>query len=90
VATRQISLVLALVLAVLTTVVVLRAKSARVHYELSGLDRHAAAIRQELREKQLELARLRNPADIRQRLQEWRGQRSAADTQGGAAGARRP
>ena len=53
---------------------------------MSGLDRRAAVLQQEVREKQLELARLRNPANIRERLGEWRGQRSQAQAQRRTAG----
>ena len=49
-------------------VVLLRAEVTRRHYELSQLDRQADVLRQELREKQLELARLRSPAVIRAKL----------------------
>lgn len=55
-------------LAVMLTVVVLRAETTRLHFELVRLERRAATLRQELREKELELARLRNPARIRDRV----------------------
>ena len=62
---RRIIIILAGAAATMLAVAVLRAETARLHYALSQLDRRAAALRQELREKELELARLRNPARIR-------------------------
>ena len=52
-------------LAVMLTVVILRTETTRLHYRLSQLDRQERALQQQLREKELELARLRNPALIR-------------------------
>ncbi len=58
---------------VMLVVVMLRAESAALNYTLVNLERRAAILRQELHEKELELARLRNPARIRQRLDSlWR------------------
>ncbi len=80
---RSLILVLGLVLAALMSVVLLRAETTRLHYELSQLDQRAEVLRQELNEKQLELERLRNPALIRAKLAELRlgaeprGRRSA-------------
>jgi hypothetical protein len=53
-------------------VVVLRAESTRLHNELSNLDHQASLLWQQLREEELELARLRNPALIRARAAEMR------------------
>jgi len=64
--------VLASTLAVLLAVVVLRAEAARLHYATAQLERRVEALVQELREKDLELARLRNPALIRARIEELR------------------
>lgn len=69
---RWLILVLATVLVAMMAVVLLRAETTRVHYELSQLDRQAGVLRQELREKELELARLANPALIRAKLAELR------------------
>jgi hypothetical protein len=69
---RSLILVLVLVLAALMSVVLLRAETTRLHYELSQLDQRAEVLRQELNEKQLELERLRNPALIRAKLAELR------------------
>jgi hypothetical protein len=81
---RGLLLALATVLVAMMAVVLLRAETARLHYAVSQLDRRAAVLRQELREKELELARLRNPAVIRAKLAEWRlrqdsGEASAHD-----------
>jgi len=69
---RWLILVLVTVLVAMMVVVFLRAEKARLHYELSQLDQRAQVLCQELRERELELARLRNPAVIRARLAEWR------------------
>ncbi len=74
---RRTIVILAGAAATMLTVAMLRAETAHLHYVLSQLDRRAGALRQELREKQLELARLRNPAKIRSFL-EAAGERSPA------------
>ena len=63
---------LAMVLVAMMSVVLLRAETTRLHYELSQLDRRERILRQELAEKELELERLRNPALIRAKLAELR------------------
>ncbi len=60
--------ILAAALATLLVVVVLRAESTRLHFELARLDRKASILWQQIREDEVELARLRNPARIRQRV----------------------
>jgi hypothetical protein len=69
---RRVVVILAATLATLLTVVVLRAEVTRLHSELSQLERQAEVLWQELRERELELARLRNPALIRARVAEMR------------------
>lgn len=59
-------------LVVLLTVVVLRTETTRLHYELSDLDYRADILTLEIREKELELARLRSPARIRVRAEDLR------------------
>ena len=54
----------------LLTVVALRAETVRLHYEVSQLEHRADACREHLRAAELELARLRNPMLIRQRVRE--------------------
>jgi hypothetical protein len=76
---RWTVLILATLSAAMLAVVALRAEATRVHYELSQLDRRAAVLRQELREKELELARLRNPARIRAKLAQSRLEQGASD-----------
>jgi sensor domain CHASE-containing protein len=81
---RWLILVLVVVLVALLAVVVLRAETTRLHYELSQFDRREAVLRLELNEKELELERLRNPALIRAKLAELRlgGQADEMDTSG--------
>ena len=69
---RSLVLLLATVLAAVIAVVALRGETTRLHYQLSKLDRRAEVLRQELREKELELVRLRNPSLIRRKLDELR------------------
>lgn len=60
--------------ALLTMLVVigLRAETTRLNYEASELDHRASQLLQELRDKELELARLKNPVLIRARVSEFR------------------
>ena len=67
---RRLVLVLGAGLVALMSVVLLRADATRLHFLRSELQRDAGILRQELREKELELARLRNPSLIRARLSE--------------------
>ena len=69
---KWLTLLLVVVLVALMAVVLLRAETTRLHYELSRFDRQAAVLRLELVEKELELERLRNPALIRAKLAELR------------------
>lgn len=69
---RWLILMLGIALVAMMTVVLLRAETTRLNYELSQLDRRAEILRLELTEKELELERLRNPAVIRARLAELR------------------
>ena len=69
---RWLILMLGMALVAMMAVVLLRAETARLNYELSQLDRRAEILRLELTEKELELERLRNPAVIRARLAELR------------------
>jgi len=69
---RWLILILALFLAAMMCVVMLRAETAGLHYELSRFDRRMEILRREIIEMELELERLRNPTLIRDRLDEWR------------------
>jgi hypothetical protein len=69
---RALIVVLASVLAGMMAVVMVRAQATSLHYRLSRLDRKTAALEQELREKELELARLHNPALIHAKLEALR------------------
>ena len=57
-------------LVLLLSVVTVRAQTTRLHYEISRCERAADELRQELVEAELELARLRNPTRIKQRMEQ--------------------
>ncbi len=57
-------------LLLLLVVVIQRAETTRLHYEIARTERAADEQRQQLREAELELARLRNPTRIRQRMEQ--------------------
>lgn len=76
----RLTLVLLSALLVMLTVVVLRSERTRLQFEVSKADREAEALRLEVRERELELARLSNPGVIRQRLLEMRLEQSAGRT----------
>lgn len=57
-------------LVVLLLVVILRAETTRLHYEISRLEHEANGYRQRLREAELELARLRNPMLLKEQVRE--------------------
>lgn len=67
---RRLIAVLGLGLVSMLAMVALRAETTRLEYELSIVDRRAESLLLELREKRLELARLSNPARIRQKFEE--------------------
>ena len=73
----RLTLVLLSALLVMLTVVVLRSERTRLQFEISETDRDAETLRLEVRERELELARLSNPGVIRQRLLEMRIEQSA-------------
>ncbi|MFN0137307.1 MAG: hypothetical protein ACKVS9_14485 [Phycisphaerae bacterium] len=68
----RLVIVLSTSLVVLLSIVILRAETTRINYEISQLESRAEALRLELREKELELARYRDPARIRDRLAQHR------------------
>jgi hypothetical protein len=76
----RLTLVLLSALLVMLSVVVLRSERTRLQFEISQKDRDAEALRLEVRERELELARLSNPGVIRQRLLEMRLEQSAVRT----------
>ncbi len=57
-------------LALMLVVVILRAETTRLHYATSQRELRFEAVRQQLREAEMQLARLRNPMLIRERVQE--------------------
>lgn len=66
----RIIVILAAGLVMMLFVVILRAETTRLHYEISQRERQAGEYRQQLREAQLELARLRNPMLIRKKVEQ--------------------
>jgi len=62
--------VLVIGLMVMLCVVILRAETARLHYEISQCERQAEEYRQQMHDAELELARLRNPMVIRRQVKE--------------------
>lgn len=57
---------------VMLITVALRAQATHLHYAASRLERRCALLNEELRERQLELARRRSPQMIRTRLADLR------------------
>lgn len=66
----RIIVVLTGALVVMLLVVMLRAETTRLHYEISECERQADQYREQLRALELELARLRNPVVIREKVEE--------------------
>ena len=66
-------------LALMLCVVILRAETARLHYDISQRERVAEEYRQQLHDAELELARLRNPMVIRQQVKEAIGRYQEKD-----------
>jgi hypothetical protein len=66
-------------LAVLLWIVVLRAETTRLHYEISGYEDRAETYRQRLRQVELELAQYRNPLLLRERVERVLEQLRTAD-----------
>lgn len=69
--TRMIGLLVG-ALTLMLLVVVLRAETTRLHYEISELDRREDVLRQELRTEQLALQRAQNPALLLERVKQMR------------------
>ncbi len=80
---RRTVVILGAALVTLLAVVILRAETTRLHSELSRLDSRTAVLWQELREDELELARLRNPALIRAHVAQMRLQDAPVGHAGG-------
>lgn len=57
-------------LTIMLTVVILRTEKTRCQYQISKIDHETESIQAEIRERELELARLGNPSLIRERLAE--------------------
>lgn len=76
----RLVLVLLSALSVMLAVVVLRSERTRLQFQASEADRRAEALRQEVREREIELARLSNPGVIRRRLTDMRLEQGARKT----------
>jgi hypothetical protein len=72
VSVTRVCVLLAAMLVTLLSVVMLREETTQIHYRLSQLDAREQSLRQGIWEKELELARLRNPMLIRARLKDLR------------------
>jgi hypothetical protein len=66
----RMMVVLAGGLVLLLAVVIVRAETTRLHYEVARCERAADELQQQLVEAELELARLRNPTRIKQRMEQ--------------------
>lgn len=87
----RITFVLGCAFAFMLTIVVLRAESAALNFEISKYDTLADVKVRELRERELELARLKNPARIRARVAELRlGETDAPARISGVKGGPKP
>ena len=64
----RIIVILAGALALMLAVVILRTETARLHYRISRLQDETGRMHEQLRDANLEIARLRNPMLIRQRV----------------------
>lgn len=73
----RLTLVLLSALLVMLAVVVLRSERTRLQFETSQCDRESEALRQEVRERELEFARLSNPGLLRQRLMDMKIERGS-------------
>ncbi len=78
--TRRAVLILGAALPLLASVVLLRAETARLNYVLARMDQRSLLLRDALRDSQLELARLRDPQRIRERVLELRSSGGPAET----------
>lgn len=77
--------VLAGALATTLVVVVIRAETARIQYQLSRLEIEENSLRLQLREYELETARLRSPGRVRTRLGELRASQARKAVDDGTA-----
>ncbi len=69
--TRIIALLVG-ALAVMLAIIILRSESTHLQYEVSDLERREDVLRQELRHEELALQRLRNPAELLDRVKKIR------------------
>ena len=86
---RMIALFLG-ALVIMLTVVVLRAETTRVHYEISQLDQRSDALRLELLRERSALQQARNPAALLERVKDMRLMDTEDETQPPRPSANRP
>jgi hypothetical protein len=68
----RIIVVLVGALAIMMAVITLRSESTRQQFEISELERREDVLRQEFRREELALQRVRNPAELLERVQKIR------------------
>jgi competence protein ComGF len=68
----RIIVVLVGALAIMMAIIILRSESTHQQYEISELERREDVLRQEFRREQLALQRVRNPAELLERVQKIR------------------
>ncbi|RMF73696.1 MAG: hypothetical protein D6744_15325 [Planctomycetota bacterium] len=81
---HRVVVVLLAAACVMLTVVVLRTETARLNREISELDREEMRLREQVRAAEIELARLRNPILLRQRVAQDRLERLTPDVSRGS------
>lgn len=69
----RLILVLVSALSVMLTLVVLRTETVRFRYAIANTERDCELLEQDIREGQLDLARLGNPSALRERLIDLKG-----------------
>lgn len=82
-------LILSGALVVLLTVVVLRTETTRLHADIARVEREARELQRQVHAAEVELARLRNPMLLRERVREalarWAAEQGSAGQSAGAA-----
>lgn len=81
---KRLVIVLGSMMIALLAVVMVRAENRRLHYRLSQQDLRLEALSMQLREKELELARLTSPRTIREQVARIRLQDASAAPPGDA------
>ena len=77
-------------LVVMLAIVVLRAETTRLHYEISKLDRREDVLRLEIRKERTALQRARNPAALLERVKQIQSAEPVGDGRGAETRTTRP